>query len=139
VHALQCIKTEILPRQVDLVVFLQATSPLRRKHDIDNAVALLVSCKYDSLFSARHVEGYCWRDNGSLHPPYSVRQRRQLQATRTLEENGSIYVFRPHVLTEHGSRLGGRIGVYMMHPLDSFQLDSPADIPLLEELCSVRG
>ena len=47
-------------------------------------------------------------------------------------ENGSIYVFRPAVLRDDGSRLGGRIAIHEMDYWSSFQLDSPEDAELLE-------
>jgi YrbI family 3-deoxy-D-manno-octulosonate 8-phosphate phosphatase len=51
-----------------------------------------------------------------------------------LEENGSIYIFKPWVLREHGSRLGGRIAVYVQDPLRSFQADEPDDLDMLRRL-----
>ncbi len=121
-----------------LIVFLQATSPLRRSDDIDKAIAEITRQQADSLFSARRLEGYTWTDNGSVKPNYDQRQPRQQQDAKVIEENGSIYVFKPWVLRQTKNRLGGKIGVYYQHPLDSFQLDSPDDIPLLESLAHAR-
>ena len=36
---------------IDLVVFLQATSPMRKSKDIDNAINCLITNNYDSVFS----------------------------------------------------------------------------------------
>lgn len=121
-----------------LIVFLQATSPLRRPDDIDKALLAMERQKADSLFSARRLEGYTWTDNGSVHPNYDQRQPRQQQTAKVIEENGSIYLFKPWVLRQTRNRLGGTIGVYYQHPLDSFQLDTPEDIALLESVASVR-
>lgn len=123
----------------DLIIFLQATSPLRRPDDIDKAIAAFGRQEADSLFSARLLEGYTWTDNGSVKPNYDQRQPRQQQTAKVIEENGSIYVFKPWVLRQTKTRLGGKIGVYYQHPLDSFQLDTPEDIQTLEALASVRG
>ncbi len=124
-----------------LVVFLQATSPLRRPDDIERAIQTLVQEDADSLFSAGPVHGFVWRLSGgalsSLSYDYRNRQRRQ-EAPEDLVENGSIYVFRPWVLRELGNRLGGKIAVYRMDPLDSFQVDEPGDLPLMEQLLMLR-
>lgn len=126
----------------ELVVFLQPTSPLRREYDIDNAVETLHARNADSLFSARHVEGFIWQTDGHAPSPLdydpATRSTRQKLSRRALEENGSIYVFKPSILRKHGARLGGEIAAYLMHPLDSFQVDTPEDIDLLEALFRLR-
>src|SRR5262245_16604424 len=44
----------------NLVLFLQATSPLRAPHDIPRAIGTLKREGADSLFSACRVEGFTW-------------------------------------------------------------------------------
>lgn len=122
----------------ECVVFLQCTSPIRQPNDIDNAIQQFRNSNADSLFSARHVEGYTWAANGRVLAPTRPRKPRQQETSKTLEENGSIYVFKPSVLLTHGSRLAGRVVPYMMHPLDSFQIDEPSDIALLATLMELR-
>src|SRR2546428_7358102 len=46
----------------DLVVFLQATSPLRQPDDIQKAIDTVQSAKAESLFSACPVHGFVWRN-----------------------------------------------------------------------------
>jgi CMP-N-acetylneuraminic acid synthetase len=121
----------------DLVVLLQCTSPLRQPGDIDAAVETLRSEGADSLFSAAPINGFVWRitGQGPRSVSYDFRQRpRRQDADQDVVENGSIYVFRPSVLRREGNRLGGKIAVYSMNPLDSFQLDDEADWRLLEAL-----
>jgi YrbI family 3-deoxy-D-manno-octulosonate 8-phosphate phosphatase len=131
----------------DLVVFLQATSPLRRADDIDNAITLLREEKADSLFSASPVHGFVWRidhknEEGhrlrSLTYDYKSRQRRQ-DAPEDLIENGSIYLFKPWVIRQLNNRLGGKIVAYRMDALYSFQVDEPSDLELMEALLSARA
>lgn len=125
-----------------LVVFLQATSPLRQPDDIQNAIETLEREGADSLFSACPVHGFVWRKDGeqlsSLSYDYRCRPRRQ-DAPEDLVENGSIYIFKPWVLRQFNNRLGGKIAVYRMNVLDSFQVDEPADLQLMEQLLALRG
>lgn len=126
----------------DLVVFLQATSPLRQVDDIQNAIETLRREQADSLFSACAVEGFVWRKEGeqltSLTFDYRHRQRRQ-DAPEDLMENGSIYVFKPWTLRQFDNRLGGKIAVYRMNLLDSFQVDEPSDLELMAQLLIGRS
>jgi N-acylneuraminate cytidylyltransferase len=125
----------------DLIVFLQATSPIRQPDDIQNAIDVLLEQDADSLFSANPFEGFVWRkqadDLTSFSYDYRNRQRRQ-DAPEDLIENGSIYVLKPEVLREHHNRLGGRIAVYRMHPLDSYQIDTLQDLEIIEQIMAIR-
>ena len=50
----------------DSAVFLQATSPLRRKNDISEAIHLYWERGYDSLFSMATLENYClWKEENN--------------------------------------------------------------------------
>jgi N-acylneuraminate cytidylyltransferase len=120
-----------------LVVFLQATSPLRREDDIQNSIDTLIRERADSLFSACPVHGFVWRDDGDgvASVTYDHRSRPRRQDTNEhLVENGSIYVFKPWVIRESNNRLGGKIAVYRMDALDSFQVDEPGDLEIMERL-----
>ncbi len=137
VHALDWMRTS-QPRDPDLVVFLQATSPMREAGDIREAIATLEREQADSLFSACRVEGFVWRVRSDGTPvsftyDHLNRPRRQ-DAPEDLIENGSIYIFKPWVLHQFNNRLGGKVAVYRMPALHSFQIDEPADLELMERL-----
>jgi N-acylneuraminate cytidylyltransferase len=121
----------------DLVVFLQATSPLRRAEDIREAVATLQQQQADSLFSACPLQGFLWRmEDGrpeAFNYDHHCRPMRQ-DAPEDLVENGSIYVFKPWVLRHYQNRLGGKIAVYRMRGLHYFQIDDDGDFEILEAL-----
>ncbi len=140
VHALDALR-QTHGYEPDLVVFLQATSPLRRDGDVSRAIATLDEHAADSLFSASPVHGFVWRRHGgrleALTYDPGERPRRQ-DIGEDLLENGSIYIFKPRVLERHGNRLGGKIAVYLMDPLDSFQVDEPGDLELFERLLELR-
>ena len=62
---------------IDLIVFLQCTSPLRKRDDIDNAIKTLIDKDADSLFSVFRFNKYIWRvENNSIMPMnYDYQQR----------------------------------------------------------------
>ena len=126
----------------EIVVFLQATSPLRRTDDIQNAIDTLQRENADSLFSCCSVHGFVWRKErevlSSFSYDYRNRQMRQ-NAPEDFVENGSIYVFKPWVIRKYNNRLGGKIATYRMHALDSFQIDEPEDVQIMEQLIHIRG
>jgi N-acylneuraminate cytidylyltransferase len=125
----------------DLVVFLQATSPLRRPEDVQAAIDLLVRENADSLFSACRFHGFLWRREGerwvSVDFDYERRPRRQERPEEVME-NGSIFVFKPWVLQTHNDRMGGKIAAYLMPAINSFELDQPEDVELIRGLMARR-
>jgi N-acylneuraminate cytidylyltransferase len=133
-HALA--EIEISSQRPELVVFLQATSPLRESSDIDGSVRRLLEAGADSLFSAAVLEDICvWkREQGELRgvtfDPFN-RGRRQDREPYFLE-NGSIYVFRPEILQEQRNRLGGRLAIFEMPYWKSYEIDTREDIAVCE-------
>lgn len=125
------------------ILTMQPTSPLRDANCLDLAIqqAQFAANKYDSLFSAREVDGYCWRVRGAFSPEpleSGPRERRQDRTTKIIEENGSFYLTKAGMLRKNKNRLCGRVGYYLMNPLDSFQVDEPSDLARMESLMSVR-
>ncbi len=123
--------------KIDLIVFLQATSPLRESKDIDNAIEELISKDFDSLFSASELEDFfIWtydenKNLTSLNYDFLNRKRRQ-DVSAQFVENGSIYVFKPQVLFDHNNRLGGKIGMSLMENWKMYEIDSLEDKALCE-------
>ncbi|MBN1663172.1 MAG: acylneuraminate cytidylyltransferase family protein [Deltaproteobacteria bacterium] len=127
------------PYEPDVVVFLQPTSPYRLAADIDGAVNLLRQGGYDSVFSAcpEHFTGRWSLDADAYAQPLNFdparRPRRQDRPVEYLE-NGSLYVFKPHILRTTGARMGGRIGIYVMPAERSHQIDSIEDLEFMDKL-----
>jgi len=128
----------------DLVVFLQATEPIRKPEYIDEAVQKLIENNADSCFSAYLQEKFFahWIISNDGNPlpmnmELSNRPIRQEFPTEYIE-NGNIYVFKPSILYENGDRLGGKIVIYPMHVLDSFGIDDLKDIVIVEDILKMR-
>ncbi|MFC2006762.1 cytidylyltransferase domain-containing protein [Chloroflexota bacterium] len=125
-----------------LVVFLQATSPLRQPDDIDNAISTLNDAKADSLFSCCPSHSFYWQvlDGQLVSANYDYRHRsRRQDCPPEYIENGSIYVTKTGTLKKYKNRLGGNIALYEMSQLDSFQIDTEDDLRLLEHLFALRN
>jgi len=110
----------------DLVVFLQATSPLRKPDDIDNAINLLIKDKADSLLSLTETQEFVWeKSKGGFKPlTYDLNDRCGHRCLKKLYyENGSIYVFKPEILRRYKNRLGGKKTVYLMESWQRADID----------------
>ena len=135
IHAIDSVES-LGKSNIDTVVMLQLTSPIRSSNDIDNAIRTFKKDKVDSLFSASIMESFSiWNKHRnklrSVTYDYKDRRRRQDRNPFFLE-NGSIYVFKPDILRKYNNRLGGKIGVYLMESWKSHEIDSAEDIEICE-------
>ena len=128
--------------KIDLVVFLQGTSPLRSLEDIDEAINLFIKNNLDSLFSACDLKDLMvWKnvDNKltSINYDYKNRERRQ-DMQKQYGENGSIYLFKPKIIRESMNRLGGKIGTYVMDAWKIHEIDNREDIGICEYFMNIK-
>lgn len=119
--------------ECDLVVFPQVTSPIRNKEDFDKAITQFDNDSLDSMFSASELEDCCIWNNKieSISYDHKNRGRRQNREKLYLE-NGSFYIFRPDGLCLNKNRLHDNIGMYLMPPWKSYEIDNYNDIDICE-------
>lgn len=127
--------------ELDILVFLQTTSPIRKKDDISLAIDTFISEAADSLFSSRKIEGFIWGKRGLSYKPIGYKpnkrpMRQELSAINE-EENGSIYIFKPWILKKYNARIGGKVASYHMDLFSSIQIDEPEDIEIAEKVLTV--
>ena len=139
-HAIDTIGAKDI--KVDLVIGMQATSPIREPSDLDNALAQFSREKLDSLLTCCEVEDFfMWKyqldgEPVGVNHDYKNRARRQSIDKRYLE-NGSFYIFKPQILRKYNNRLGGKLGIYVMEKHKMFQIDNIQDVVLCQTI--MRG
>ncbi len=129
-------KMGILP---DIVVLLQATSPLRPSGSLDRAISHFQDQGFDSLLSISPTHRFFWRIDGpqaKAEYDYANRPRRQdmTEADIRYLENGSLYIFTRSHFMRLENRLGGEIGYTVFPEEYSLEIDTEIDFKLLENL-----
>ena len=123
---------------VDAVVLLQPTSPLRSVEDIDAACEQFLNEKADSLVSVTEEYRFYWKDNMPLNYSLESYQKRPRlvpgEVEPFLKENGAIYITKKNVLVNKQNRLGGNISVFRMRQETEIELDTRADWQRLSRL-----
>jgi CMP-N,N'-diacetyllegionaminic acid synthase len=122
----------------DVVILLQATSPLRLQYSLDMAIDIFVANAADSLVSVCESHAFFWKNPEMPTPLYDFqsRPRRQdiLPENRWYRENGSIYLTKVGLLRSQNNRLGGKIVMHVMQECESWEIDTEADFLIVEEL-----
>lgn len=130
---------EVIGEEVEMVVFLQATSPLRKPDDINRAIEMFKRSKFDSIFSGAVLEDFLvWsRQSGKLSclnaNPVN-RARRQDRDEISYVENGSIYITTPDRIRKTKNRINGKVGIFEMELWQSFEIDDLAQAEFCELL-----
>ena len=124
----------------DIIVLLQATSPLRPKGSLDKALNHFQKGGYDSLLSICPTHRFFWRIKGDniayAEYDYMNRPRRQDLSRENMRyvENGSIYIFSREHFEKTGNRLGGKIGYVEWPENCSIEIDTITDFEILEKI-----
>lgn len=118
----------------DVLVTIQATSPMINAKDLDLAIEQFNSEKFDSMLSAVRVKRFFWEDNATPINYDPLHRPRRQDFKGTLMENGAFYITRREILTSYQCRLGGKIGVYEMDESTSVEIDEPEDWNRVEHL-----
>jgi len=118
----------------DLLVTIQATSPLLTAKNLDEAITIFNDNNLDSMLSAVRTKRFFWSDDFKpMNYDPLCRPRRQ-NFTGTFMENGAFYVTKRNILERYQSRLGGNIGIYEMDEKSALEIDEPSDWDPIERL-----
>lgn len=120
----------------DILVTIQATSPLTSPEDLDNALNKFFEEWYDSMLTwvltKRFFRTKEWK---SLNYDFMHRPRRQ-EFDWTIMENWAFYITKKEILQKYWNRLWWNIWVYEMEEKHAIEIDEPSDWNILEWLLS---
>ncbi|KQX19537.1 MULTISPECIES: acylneuraminate cytidylyltransferase family protein [unclassified Sphingomonas] len=136
---------DMLADATDIVVLLQATSPLRSDADIRAAVELHRHGGFDLTMSVTRAESsilkYGYIEDGKFvavsHPEYCFTNRQKLPAV--YRPNGAIYVISVPAFRRYGGLAMPEIGAFEMPAERSGDIDILSDFVLMENLMRANG
>lgn len=118
--------------QFDILVTIQATSPLTSEKDLDSSLIKFIKNDYDSMLSCIKFFKFLWSRNGTpLNYDFKKRPRRQ-DFQGSYLENGAFYITKRKILINNKSRLGGKIGFHIMKADKSIDIDTIEDMQKTE-------
>ncbi|ELZ81336.1 N-acylneuraminate cytidylyltransferase [Haloferax larsenii JCM 13917] len=128
---------------IDAIVLLYPTCPLRTINIIDRAVEKVADEGYDSALTLYEDNRYLWkREEDQVTPTNYDPQKRaphQIEEWNQWVENKAVYVMSRETLLRTGCRLGGEIGFVEMPVHRSISIDTPVDFKLAQFISEVDG
>lgn len=111
----------------NILITLQATSPLTTSDDIRKALGLFKKNKFDSILTGVRSKRFFWTPEGEAvnYDPMNRPLRQQMGGW--IMENGAFYITKREILEQYKCRLGGKIGIYEMAPETAIEIDEPEE------------
>jgi CMP-N,N'-diacetyllegionaminic acid synthase len=137
-HAINWYKEQ--GQSFDYMVFLRPTNPFRVATEIDKAIEMIISSKFDSIRGVSEV-GYSpyWMKkiiNGELidfiNSSYSESKRQDLP--KVFQANGTVDVIKIDTILYKNSRYGESIGPFIMKDISRIDIDTELDFAIAEYL-----
>ena len=118
----------------DVLVTIQATSPLLNTAHLDGAIVSFSENCFDSMLSAIKTKRFFWDLDGTPMNYDPLHRPRRQDFSGTYVENGAFYLTTRNVLEKYKCRLGGKIGIFEMPEETVLEIDEPGDWVVAEEL-----
>lgn len=139
-HALDELEAEGL--WVEVVAFLQATSPFIPRDALAAAVEDVRADRADSMFSAHETFGFLWREDEdgaavAINHEASRRPRRQEREPHHLE-TGAFYVFRAAGFRESRHRFFGRTRIAPVPEWTAIEIDDADQLRVARALAALH-
>jgi N-acylneuraminate cytidylyltransferase len=122
----------------DILVTLQATSPITTGENIDQALEEFSEKGFDSLLTGVLSKSFIWTPEGKPLNYDPMRRPRRQDWTGSIVENGAFYITKRKTLEETSCRLGGKIGIYKMPKDSAIEIDEPKDFNVIAKLLKRR-
>lgn len=127
----------------DVIVTLQATSPLRTSQQLDEAINIFLSEDADSLISLKEVKEHPFKmkkiENNYVVPfmDTGCKSNRRQDMPVIYKENGAIYISDYDTLVGQGRIKGDRIKPFIMSEETSVDIDTMLDFEIAE--CLIKN
>lgn len=129
-HAIRELEGQFL--DFDIVVFVQATSPLTQCNDLSKLISLLDD--HDS--AAFYTDDYGFFFNhDDMHTPRLPRQQREPRK----REAGNAWAFNKKGFLKYKARLFGSIALCKLDHPREFEIDTPSDLGVIEAILNFNN
>lgn len=112
--------------EADIYVLTHVTQPFTKYSSITEALEKVISGEYDSAFSAKVLQDYCWYRGKPFN--YNIKD---IVTTQNLEpiyiETGAFYIFTREVFKKYRQRIGVNPYIKVMEQIEAVDIDTADD------------
>ena len=135
VHAINYI-SKIQNFSFDYLVFIQPTSPLRNKTELDLAIKRCINKNLDTVFSSTDYKPFLWtKKRGKILPDnFNPKKRKRRQINLNINETGSFYVVEKNSFLKNKDRFGKKVSNFESNFFNAFEIDNIEEFKFIEKL-----
>jgi len=113
---------------VDADVYIAActTSPFTKVSSVENALENVHSGEYDSAFSAKRIQTFCWYKGKPINYKLDSVPRTQ-DMDPVFEETSAFFIFKKKLWTEYGQRIGFKPYIQEVDDIEGIDIDTKED------------
>ena len=130
--------SEEINHDYDVLCLLQATSPLTLAADINTVLDKITTEKYDSALTVVNTHRFTWNSDGTPQNYDVFNRPRRQDFEGLLIENGAVYATKKELFLDSKNRVSGNIGLVTMSEETLMEIDSLADLNIVENLLMGR-
>jgi len=124
--------------EADIYVLTHVTQPFTKPDSMEEALGKVVSGEYDSAFSAREIQDYCWYQGKPFN--YDMQD---IVTTQNLEpiymETGAFYIFTREVFEKYHQRIGKKPYIKVIDQIEAVDIDTGQDYEFAKAVAAFLG
>ena len=137
IKGLEIIRCFVRDVDADIYVLSHVTSPFIKAESIYKAIEIVKSGQYDSAFSAKKIQQYCWCRNTPVnYNPSDIVITQNVEPVYV--ETGGFFIFRKEVFTNLGRRIGIHPYLYELDEKEGVDIDTAEDFAMAEYFAAAR-
>lgn len=124
--------------EADIYVLTHVTQPFTKPDSMEEALQKVISGEYDSAFSAREIQDYCWYQGKPFN--YDMQD---IVTTQNLEpiymETGAFYIFTREVFEKYHQRIGKKPYIKVIDQIEAVDIDTAQDYEFAKAVAVFLG
>ncbi len=138
VKGLEIIEYFLRDVKADIYVLTHVTQPFTKPDSMEEALQKVISGEYDSAFSAKEIQDYCWYQGKPFN--YDMQD---IVTTQNLEpvymETGAFYIFTREVFEKYHQRIGKKPYIKVIDQLEAVDIDTGQDYEFAKAVAAFLG
>lgn len=138
VKGLEIIEYFLRDVKADIYVLTHVTQPFTKPETMEEALQKVISGEYDSAFSAREIQDYCWYQGKPFN--YDMQD---IVTTQNLEpiymETGAFYIFTREVFEKYHQRIGKNPYIKVIDQIEAVDIDTAQDYEFAKAVAMFLG
>ena len=138
VKGLEIIEYFLRDVEADIYVLTHVTQPFTKPDSMEEALQKVISGEYDSAFSAREIQDYCWYQGKPFN--YDMQD---IVTTQNLEpiymETGAFYIFTREVFEKYHQRIGKKPYIKVIDQIEAVDIDTAQDYEFAKAVAAFLG